>query len=79
MSMSSDIRSFEKSEKIEKFPFGPISPRPGPILERQVSAAVKFVAVSKPSKDMSSVPSRSMSIYSAKYENTALIPAASTR
>lgn len=73
------MRSFERSEKIEKLPAGPIRPSPGPIFDRQVSAAVKFVAVSNPSKEISSVPASTRSIYSVEYENTARITVCSTR
>ena len=41
--MVTAITSFEKSEKIEKLPLGPIFPSPGPMLEMHERAAVKLV------------------------------------
>ena len=40
-----------------------MTPRPGPIFERQASDAEKFVAVSKPSSEISSVQLRMMNMY----------------
>ena len=51
----------DRAEKMVKFPFGPISDRPGPMLEMQESAAVKLVVKSCPSKETTRVqPSRIM-------------------
>ena len=65
-SIANDKTSFAKGEKIEKLPVGPTKLSPGPTLEMQVKAAVKFVAVSKPSKDMSKAHRISRKMYMRK-------------
>ena len=55
---------FEKSDKLEKLPFGPIiSPKPGPTLDIEVAAADIDVTKFKPSSDSRAVTRKKMSMY----------------
>ena len=48
-SMSKDSSSLDHQEKAEKFPMGPTTSRPGPMLLMHAVRAVKVVTMSKPS------------------------------
>ena len=48
--MSKDSSSLDHQEKAEKFPMGPTTSRPGPMLLMQAVRAVKVVTMSKPSR-----------------------------
>ena len=52
----------ERSEKMAKLPEGPISDIPGPTFEMQVSAAVKLVVISKPSRETTRAQQRRIAI-----------------
>ena len=65
-SISKDKINLENREKWEKFPVGPISPRPGPILLIQDTTAVKDVVNPRPSMDIHSTDPKRSSIYMAK-------------
>ena len=56
-----------RSEKKTKLPAGPMARViPGPMLERQLRAAVKLVGISTPSRDTTREKSSSREIYTVK-------------
>lgn len=50
-SMAAESTSLERLESREKFPIGPTTPNPGPILLKQASTEVRVVSISNPSKE----------------------------
>ena len=63
ISMATVSTIFESGEYIAKLPIGPTSPSPGPTLDRHESDAVKFVTISNPSMETTSVHTSSSSTY----------------
>ena len=78
MSMARERTTLLRGEKAAKFSIGPTAPRPGPTLLRQVSAAVKDVVRSNPSKHTSRQPPPSNRKKRQKKTNTVFRVSSST-
>ena len=56
MIIHKESASLLRTEKMEKLPMGPTSPKPGPQFPRQVTTAVTVVVKEKLSMDTSKIP-----------------------
>jgi len=54
--MQKERKYLQKSERVEKLPAGPNTPRPGPMLLTQVRATVKLSLNPNPSRETTTAP-----------------------